>query len=147
MKIEISIPNLKRAVAALNRAPQIVGPRLNNAIKSSIYDIQRQTLPRVPIDTGHLRNSLVTGVVFRPLYGSIGSNLKYSIYVHEGTRPHLINSPVFIKRVGWRFIKMHPGTKAKPFLREGVQASTSNISGYFKDQINLALKEIAKEGS
>jgi len=47
-----------------------------------------------------------------------------AIWEHNGTKPHSIGSAVFIEDVGWRYIgkspagrgKIHPGTKAHPFL-------------------------------
>lgn len=56
--------------------------------------------------------------------GSVTANTDYALYVHEGTRPHLIRpkrAKALRFEVGGRvvFAKLvrHPGTKARPFLR------------------------------
>lgn len=41
-----------------------------------------------------------------------------SVFLENGTRPHPINAPVFIAGVGWRFIRMHPGTAETLFMSE-----------------------------
>jgi hypothetical protein len=41
-----------------------------------------------------------------------------SRFLQNGTPAHWIGSAVKIRGIGWRFIKMHPGTTARPFLDE-----------------------------
>ncbi|WP_375483339.1 HK97 gp10 family phage protein [uncultured Jatrophihabitans sp.] len=60
---------------------------------------------------------------------TVEATAPYALYVHEGTRPHVIeprtarvlawegpDGPVFSRRVS------HPGTKANPFLQDAVVA-------------------------
>lgn len=47
-----------------------------------------------PVDTGNLRAS-ITQVIFKrsgEVVGRVGTNVNYAIYVHEGTRPHIIRA-------------------------------------------------------
>ena len=151
MTIEVKIPNLNKALQALAQSPVIIGAHLNNAIKKSIYEIERGSKQRTPIDTGRLRSSYQTE--FRPLYGSLSPTVNYAIFVHEGTKPHIIravNKKVLAdKKRGIIFgpVVHHPGTKAQPFLKEGVEASLDNIRGYFEQEISAGLTEIARKGS
>lgn len=52
------------------------------------------------------------------------ADVPHALFVHEGTRPHDIGSPVNMPGIGWRYIgrspagrgKPHPGTKPNRFL-------------------------------
>lgn len=60
------------------------------------------------------------------LVGIVGSDVEYALYVHEGTRSHVISStgpwPLRNPRSGQVFghVVTHPGTTAVPFLREAL---------------------------
>lgn len=96
----------------------------------------------VPVKTGRLGQSIREGDVKTTgpysAGGSVSANTHYALYVHEGTRPHVIRPRrakalrfvvggrvVFAQRVN------HPGTRARPFLRNagvrvaGEMAATS----------------------
>lgn len=66
--------------------------------------------------------------------GEIVAETDYAIYVEEGTRPHPINSAVFIHQIGWRYIKIHPGSRKHRFLSRALLANEGNI----KKEINNA---------
>lgn len=102
-----------------------------------------------PVDTGNLRASITQKISLtdKEIVGRVGTNVKYALFVHDGTRPHRISandakSLVFFwpavgtltvvpkKATGWngyyakktRFMigkgyVNHPGTKGRPFLR------------------------------
>jgi hypothetical protein len=60
---------------------------------------------------------------FRGQYVQVGSNVRYALAVHEGTRPHLIrpqHGRVLQFREGGRFIYArlvhHPGNRARKYL-------------------------------
>lgn len=82
---------------------------------------------RCNVDTGTLRASLYLSM--ETLGFKVGSTLPYAIYVHEGTRPHVIRpntaralrfegagGVVFAKKVN------HPGYRGNPFIREAMEA-------------------------
>lgn len=92
---------------------------------------QRQTATQarvdVPVRTGHLGRSIREGevrVVGRNVHGSVRADADYAVYVHQGTRPHVIRPrrakvlrfPVGGRTVFARSVN-HPGTRARPFLR------------------------------
>lgn len=90
--------------------------------------IANQARQDVPVKTGHLGRSVREGAVrfVGPLTvaGSVEATASYAAAVHEGSRPYVIrprNASVLRFEVGGRtvFAKMvrHPGTKARPFLR------------------------------
>lgn len=100
----LHLANIGRQAAAAARriAPRSAGPGPHMA-----DEIDFQLVPR--------RGSWAVQVV---------ADSPYALFVHEGTKPHDIGSPVFIQGVGWRYIgrspsgkgKPHPGTRANPFL-------------------------------
>lgn len=95
--------------------------------------------------TGDLRKS-ITHEVSRELNGfslSWGTNLKYAVYVHEGTKPHLPpEQPIrqwVVKKLGIigdavpnvtakvRWTIARKGTKGKPFLKVPFRAFKNQI--------------------
>ena len=81
--IQIKFTNLEEIKSALISAPNIAVPKFDAAIKRSIYQINRETVPITPIDTGRLRMSIGESIGFTPLRGKIGSNLSYARSQHE----------------------------------------------------------------
>jgi hypothetical protein len=90
--------------------------------------VANQARADVPVDTGHLGQSIGEGQIRftgpRTVEGSVHALAKYAAPVHEGSRPHLIrprNAQALRFQIGGRtvFAKLvrHPGTKARPFLR------------------------------
>lgn len=90
--------------------------------------VANQARQDVPVKTGHLGRSIREGSVrfVGPLVvaGSVEATASYAAAVHEGSHPYVIrprNASVLRFEVGGRtvFAKMvrHPGTKARPFLR------------------------------
>lgn len=79
---------------------------------------------RVGVDTGRLKRSIGSRLVPSPLGGynvEVFASAPYAKFHHDGTRPHRIDSAVFITGVGWRYIGMHPGTSANRFLLEALR--------------------------
>lgn len=94
--------------------------------------IARRTAPRGDGPGPHLADNISSKLVpsLRGGYAvQLVAGVPHAIYVVKGTRPHDIGSPVLIGGgVGWRYIgrspagrgKMHPGTKANPFMQRAV---------------------------
>jgi hypothetical protein len=78
--------------------------------------------------SGKLASSIRVTPGRRPNWNVI-ADTPYARFVHDGTKPHDIGSPVLIDNVGWRYIgrspagrgKPHPGTKRQPFLVEAAR--------------------------
>ena len=94
--------------------------------------LQRRTATQarqdVPVRTGHLGQSISEGNIRtvgpRTVEGSVTASARYALYVHQGTSPHIIrpkNAQALRFEIGGRTIYTklvrHPGTKARPFLR------------------------------
>jgi hypothetical protein len=105
-----------------------VPPILRKVHSSLTRKTATQAKVDVPVRTGHLGRSIredpqvFTGP-FR-VTGGVTAHAKYAAAVHEGSRPHVIRArrakalhfvwhgrEVFFRKVN------HPGTRARPFLR------------------------------
>ena len=90
--------------------------------------IANQARADAPTRAGNLGRQVKQGHIGVPgprtVSGSVRDDADYALYVHEGSRPHLIrprNAKALRFQIGGRtvFAKLvrHPGTKARPFLR------------------------------
>lgn len=111
--------------AALSREVQRHGRRVAARWQRRTATQARQD---APVRTGHLGRSVGEGDVKTvgpfTVTGSVHARADYALYVHEGTRPHVIRprrAKALRFEVGGRvvFAKMvrHPGVRARPFLR------------------------------
>jgi len=146
--LEVEILNLKELLFNLKRYPAISERWLQKAIEASgaeLHKVARRGV--VPWRTGRLTQSFQ--VAIGRLFARVWPTAKYAIYVHEGTRPHLIlprvkmalyweGAPHPVRRV------QHPGTQANRFLERMVRLAQPNITKHFKTAGDNILKEIAK---
>jgi hypothetical protein len=78
--------------------------------------------------------------------GVVDVGAGYGIFVHEGTRPHIIrvvNKRVLAnKRMGQIFGRVvhHPGTKANPFLQNAVDQNSAFIDRRFAQAVDNVIK-------
>lgn len=111
--------------AELNDQSLAYGRRRMASLQRRIANQARQD---VPVRTGNLGRTVGEGQIRvtgpRSVSGSVHAKADYALYVHEGTRPHIIRprrAQALRFQIGGRtvFAKMvrHPGTKARPFLR------------------------------
>ena len=80
------------------------------------------------VQTGRYRSSITwrIGADARGLFAQIGSNVKYAVYLEEGTRPHIIR-PRIKQALNWptarhpvKFVR-HPGTRAYRVLQRAAE--------------------------
>lgn len=94
--------------------------------------IARRIAPRSSGPSPHLADNISSKLVPSGRRGydvQLTAAVPWAIYVHRGTRPHSIGSPVMVAPGTWRYIglspagrgKIHPGTKANKFLLEAVR--------------------------
>lgn len=101
--------------------------------------VERKAKRLVPVDQGVLRNSINTELIIRkgPV-ARIGSNVKYALYVHEGTgiygpRGHKIYPKrskvlVFTTKQGKQvFARSIKGMKGTPYLRNALIAVVATL--------------------
>lgn len=119
--ISVKIKNLPEIKAAFRKSPTLMARNLNDAIKKSIFAIQRESMLRTPVDTGRLRASHFTR--FSSLYGEVGPTAFYAIYVHEGTRY----------------------MRGRPFLKNAVSSQEQRVQKLFVESVQKTLDEIARQ--
>ena len=109
-----------------------VRPILVQRVASLTRRIATQGRLNVPVKTGNLGRSIredeikFTGPLV--VEGGVTAHADYAAAVHEGSRPHIIRprrAKALRFEVGGRtvFARMvrHPGTKARPFLRNAAE--------------------------
>lgn len=92
-----------------------------------------------PKKTGELSRRIRSNIT--TYRGTVYPTVKYAIYVHEGTRPHIIR-PSAKKALYWegadhpvRMVR-HPGTKPNKFVERGADRALPNIEQYGMDLLN-----------
>lgn len=122
--IRVEYNELKAFAVKVESKSRRVNSEITEAIKKSVLTISKEAKSNLAnngsVDTGHLRRSIATKV--KATEGEVHtSNLKYAIYVEEGTRPHVIKAKKK-KYLYWEGAKhpvrqvKHPGSKEKPYL-------------------------------
>lgn len=104
----------------VGRYLQRLGERVKRTAAGNIHSV-----------SGKLAQSGVTSFSSTPAQAkeTVAFVADYALYLHEGTKPHDIGSPVLIQGVGWRYIgrspsgkgKPHPGTNRDPYLLEALE--------------------------
>ena len=73
---------------ALKRLAEQCPQRTEEALTQACADIEAEAKERCPVDTGELRRSITSDVIKEDeghYVGRVGTNLYYSIFLHEGT--------------------------------------------------------------
>jgi len=146
MAITIKINGLDRFIKNLDKSPKSMNQKLQEAINISALYTTEEIKKVTPRKTSRLRRSILPR--FLNLSAIIEPNVKYAIFVHEGTRPHII-TPRNKKALYWKGAMhpvkrvMHPGTKANPFMEIGAENSRKGIEEIFNKKINEVLNDIS----
>lgn len=136
----ITIPNLKEIKAKFDQAPGKMTQEVDTAVRKSILRIEGATKREAPVNKqsagGNLRQSIRSGML-GVASGEVEVGVDYGVFVEEGTRPHVITAKsakvLANKYTGQIFGRTvnHPGTKANPFFKRGIDASEGDIAAYF----------------
>jgi HK97 gp10 family phage protein len=142
--IRITIPNLSKLSAAYKSAPQRVATETRNAVAKTVLTIESNAKKEAPVNKqsggGNLRQS-VKGSMTGVASGKVVVEVKYGVFVEEGTRPHIIRTKskrVLANKADKQIfgtVVHHPGTKANPFFARGIDKSRGVIEGYFTDAL------------
>lgn len=97
-------------LARIRNVSQLIGEPLRVALGKSAVVVVSSSTRLTPVDTGRLRASITSRVDTRsvPLFAQFGSNVRYAVYVHEGSR----------------------GRSARPFFRQGMTENVERIKGF-----------------
>ena len=111
-------------------------------LKESAILIEWEAKKEAPVDKGILRKYIRSKVYTD--YAMIYNNIAYALYVHEGTKAHLIKPKerkgLFRKGVSHPVKSVrHPWTKANPFFTRALENSQSRIQKRFSEIINTLI--------
>lgn len=146
--VEITIPNLPFLKRALRDYTKISEPIMQRAVQASGDTLAKYTVrPTVPFKTGRLLQSFTAQ--YARLQARWQPNVRYAIFVHEGTKPHII-LPVNKKALYWKGAAHpvrkvnHPGGRANPFMKNIAEKAQPDIAKQFQQAGNMIATEIAK---
>jgi hypothetical protein len=112
-----------------------LGAQVNEVLQRRMRSIIRQVAAdartNAPVDTGRMAQAIKEDPIESPtpfrVIGGVTSHAPYSIYVHQGTAPHVIrprNASALRFKAGGETVFAssvnHPGTRARPFLTNAV---------------------------
>lgn len=147
---KIKIKGLDQLQSWVKQYPQIVHKHLKIAVGRAaleLIDIAKQEAPK---DTKLLKKSLRASFFSGGLGASIGTDVKYALFVHEGTKPHTIRptrKKVLANRktnqVFGKLVK-HPGTKANPFFERTLNEGQDEVNTIFQKALVGIAQEINK---
>lgn len=170
-EITVQIQGARELQYALREYPKIAKPILQKAVDATNAVFAKHTLKNNPVPwrTGFLLQS------FRFVRGNLQARwfptAKYAPFVEYGTKPHLI-LPVRARALRWesgggaryataasgrRYYRRtegtaifamrvhHPGTKAKPFMRQIVRNSQTDMNSLFLQALQLVTRTIANQ--
>lgn len=126
--VQVTITNLAEIKAAFNKAPKLMAKELDDAIQKSMFVIQAETIKNVHpnrginVITGGLLSATERPPVFMPLKAVYDIDIKYGIFVHEGTR----------------FMR------GRPFLADAVGSMNETIQKFFTKAVDNVLSTIGK---
>ena len=149
INVKIDLSQLEKAVKT---EPMIALQEIQKACNKSALKVLEIAQGEAPKKTGHLYGKIKPR--FEPLKGIVESLAQYSLWVHEGTRPHEIR-PKSIgykghpgglgnKKLGFGVYNLvhHPGTKPNRFMTRSVQKAMQHINKYFSDAVDNIIKRI-----
>lgn len=111
-------------------------------LKESAILIEWEAKKEAPVDKWILRKYIRSKVYTD--YAMIYNNIAYALYVHEGTKAHLIKPKekkgLFRKGVPHPVKSVrHPWTKANPFFNRALSNSETRIQKRFSEIINTLI--------
>lgn len=153
--IKIKIEGLDKIQAHFHKMPIAITKGLDEAVGKTGITIQAAAMKEAPVNKGQgggkggRGGNLRQSITFKKLgiaSGVVEVGSEYGVYVHEGTRPHVIevkNKKILAnKRTGQLFGRRvnHPGTKANPFMQRAVEGSQNDINDLFGKIIRDIIK-------
>jgi len=147
--ITVKVKNLDEIKAKFKMAPVKMTIELGKAINRIITKVENNAKRNAPVNKksggGSLRQS-IKSIMLGPARGKVEVGVGYGVYVHEGTRPHIIRirqKKVLANKREKRFfgkVVQHPGTKANPFLQEAVDENENFINKEFSKAVERTFK-------
>ena len=118
---------------------EILPEAIITALNDGLMDVERTAKDKCPKDDGTLRASITHTVEqdSESFIGSVGTNVEYGPYVHEGTGIHAKNGkgrqnvPWVYRTADGKYYSTE-GQKPNPFLQEALDENMDNIMRRFE---------------
>jgi len=136
--MEIKSPSMDSFNKTLGYVPETTKISLQEAIRKGTLTLFSESVIQTPVKTGRLQSGHRYSI--EVLRGRIYPTVKYAIFVHEPTRPHIIEprrakvlrfiiggKVIFAKKV------KHPGTKGQPFFEKAIRIRAPEVAKYLWD--------------
>jgi HK97 gp10 family phage protein len=144
--------DIERFTKYLASNPDVMLRYARIMLDKSTLTIERDAKQLAPSNEGTLRKGIMSTIY--PLYSKVISTAEYSIYVHEGTRPHFPPIQPGSSLDRWANKKGIPtfmvakaiaqkGTKAQPFMNDAMEKNQSTINEYAKEMLDNTATELA----
>lgn len=131
IEMNVQIHDINALQKKFDKAPQMAIGKLSNAIKASIFEVEKQAVdrnfqfkwPRAR-RTGFLERSFAYGRYIHPsgLMASIGPTAMYSPFVYYGTSR---------------------GIKPNPYMERIAKAAEPHVQKHFENAINKIVEDLA----
>jgi HK97 gp10 family phage protein len=151
MDISIKIKNLAQLKAAFQKAPAIATREFGTAIEKTAFKIEGEAKRNAPVNKqsggGNLRQSISSRMIGKAS-AVVQSKAKYSAYVDQGTKPHIIrvkNARVLANRRTEQFfgkIVHHPGTRKQPYFTDALKSGEKFINNELTQAIQNIFNSI-----
>lgn len=133
---------MSSAAGNLDRASQLIKARLEQALRLSGMLVEGRAKDKCPVDEGYLRANLDHYVVDEKdkIRCRVGTNVEYAPFVHQGTGIYAVDgkgrkTPWAWKGESSKWAGLHFtwGQKPKPFLKDAMERSQSDIKALIKE--------------
>lgn len=146
----VEIENLDEVIKALKSYPKVAEKRIQQAVEAGAAEVQKNAVKGVvPWRTGMLCQSFGLGITIGRMFARVTPTVEYAIYVHEGTRPHIITARpgggLFWPGAAHPMKSVHhPGTKPNRFMPRIMERANKRIQHHFQRALDLIASDLTK---
>lgn len=124
--ISLRITGIKELERKFKGSKNVLDREMRKALGKSVAMAEGESKRRTPVDTGFLRSSIGGARGWKWVRGwvaSVGTNLEYALFVHEGHGRHTVGERKFLEK----------GLKASvSFIEKTMKRATDNLARSFK---------------
>lgn len=148
IEFRVEIRGVGRVRSFLRRIIPFLFQGQPDALEEFTRKVWVRAREKAPIGwTGLLVQHVEYQVDRKALIGRVMVNVPHAVYVISGTQPHWIGANILIIPPDlWRFIGLHPGQAANPFLTEAFEEELPELGNTLSPIIFRKLRE-AYEGA
>ena len=127
---KVKSPDLSKLIKNTKTWDTAVSVAVKKFLTLGTLEAEAKIREEAPVKTGELRRRIRHSI--KRLQGFVFPTIKYAIWVHEGTDPHVIR-PRNKKALFWKGAAhpvksvQHPGSKANPFVERGAKRAEAKI--------------------